>query len=601
MSPKALPQFLDEIDFSAVNKTANNFADHIETNFDKIADILLEYESYEVVKDEYDRTMDLLRSLPENKDYFVRRINEVAAFLPRNQPLYAFSCFVVVPSLMAKSVHFRIPQSMKGFFPRLLEVLDIDKFFPNIVVSKKERLDFLQERTALLVDPATKEAVPQTDAVIFTGTTLHAEKLRNIFDLRTLFISNGSGHNPIVVSKNAKVSDAVEAALKLQLYNQGQDCAAPNSILVHADVHNSFLKLLKKKLKRIKIGPYRNHRCKVGPISEPEDLKRIEVLLVDHLKWLDESTRGVIRTAEAIVEPTIICKDLKDGGNFTEVFAPIFFIQKYEQDADLKLYFEDKHYSKNAMYVTLYGESEYIMRLIGREIGGKILHFNDTYLHNNHLHFKGVERGTQPYGGYGYGASSIAIGGVVTAKPTCPQRDIYEQLVKPIIEVGLVEEKKKSLLKMTEVTTKNVSKLMGLKLNGHIESNGTMTAKSYLDFNGTKIGDKRYVELDPRQIFSLQDYQNAEAISRLEIEDQEQVKQLREFLVKNKDPDLDEFTAHLYSISKQADLSEEKNKERQLRFFRNIYKLLFGKENGPRLAHFLLDADRDKICELLNV
>ena len=135
---KSFPQYLDQIDFIKVNKIAKSFADHIESHFEKIADILLEYESFEVVKDEYDRTIDLLRSLHENEKYFVLRINVVTAFLPRNQPLYAFSCFVIIPSLMAKSVHFRIPHSMKAFFPRLLEVLVLINFFQILLFQKRK-------------------------------------------------------------------------------------------------------------------------------------------------------------------------------------------------------------------------------------------------------------------------------------------------------------------------------------------------------------------------------------------------------------------------------------------------------------------------------
>src|SRR3989344_3611886 len=182
--------YLAPIDFSAVNKTALAFADHLMAHFEEIADVLLDYESYEVVKDEFERTIDLFKNLDENKDYFVRRIGEVTSFLPRNQPLYAFSCFVIVPSLLARAVHFRIPHSMRGFFPKLLKVLKIRDFFPNIIVSKKERLDFLKERSALLVDPKSRDSVPVTEAGIFTGASYHADQLRLVFDPRTLFIAN---------------------------------------------------------------------------------------------------------------------------------------------------------------------------------------------------------------------------------------------------------------------------------------------------------------------------------------------------------------------------------------------------------------------------
>src|SRR3989344_1831473 len=104
------------LSFDEIESRSLQFAKKIVDTFDALADVLLEYESFEVVEDEVARTLDILRSLHENKKYFQLRINEIAAFLPRNQPLYAFTCFVVIPSFMAHKVYFRIPYSMRSFF-----------------------------------------------------------------------------------------------------------------------------------------------------------------------------------------------------------------------------------------------------------------------------------------------------------------------------------------------------------------------------------------------------------------------------------------------------------------------------------------------------
>ena len=359
--------------------------------------------------------------------------------------------------------------------------------------------------------------------------------------------------------------------------------------------------MLRIELAKVKIGPYRDRSCRVGPISEPEDIKRIGAFIIDNREWLDESTKGIIRTAEAIIEPTIICKPLKNGGNYSEVFAPIIFVQKYEQDADLALYFENQQYARNAMYVSLYGESKYIKGLAEKEIEGKLLHPKDTFLYNINPHEPGVERGTQPYGGYGYGASSVTINGVTTPMPTCPQRDIYEYLVKSLMKSGKIKKRKDLLLHLTKIISKNIPKLMGLKLNFQTELKEILNGSSYLDSQKIKNENKRYVELAPKQVFNLLEYPNAEVIARLEAEDQKHINILFKFLTKHRKIDLDKFTTFLYSVSKKQELSEGENSIRQLHFFQNIYKLLFDKKVGPRLAQFLLDADRKKICELLDV
>ncbi len=591
------------ISFSEVNQRANALANLIESKHEELCDILLSYESFEVVQDEMARTLDLLRSLKENEKFFRLRVNEVTAFLPRNQPLYAFTCFVIVPALMASEVHFRIPHSMRHFFPQILSLLDIHHTFPNIVVSNLTRLEFLRKRSALRVNDVTGESLPVTDAVIFTGTSVHASQLRHIFDTRTLFISNGAGHNPVVVSSDADISSAADAVLELQLYNQGQDCAAPNSVLVHKDVFVLFRETLRKKLKDVKVGGYRDRTSRVGPISDPQDLVRILDFIIRNQEYIDETTKGTIRASEAILEPTLICKSLKAGGNYTEIFAPVIFLQEYKEDSQLAHYFEDLRYAQNAMYVTLYGTSDYILGLENREIGGKVLHDSASILRNTHLHVNGVERGTQPYGGLGYGASSLSINAKIICKPTLPQRDIYEWVAKPLFQKGSLEEYRKNIREFKKISYKNIEKL--LKMTSHEpekQSDKIETSVTYIDTHVIKNKkNQRFAKVDEEHQYRLMERQNLEYMASLKPADITQIRTLRQLLRRRKTLSHDEFSTLLYALPIKAGGSKRENRMRQLQFFQHVYQLLLGKKFGPRLSFFLTEVDLKKIRALLDV
>ncbi|MFO0945660.1 MAG: aldehyde dehydrogenase family protein [Planctomycetota bacterium] len=402
---------------------------------------------------------------------------------------------------------------MKHFFPRLLRTLEVTRFFPNVVVSRKERGAFLRERSALRIDPKTDESLPVTDAVIFTGQPRHAERLRLLFDRRTLFIANGAGHNPIVVAADADVDKAVDATLKLQLYNQGQDCAAPNAILVHKRIFPMFLRALRQKTKEVCVGQYRDRSCTVGPISEPSDLVRIQGLLVEHRQWLDPSTPGIIRTRESIVEPTIITKPLKEGGNFTEVFAPLLFVQHYEDDAELALYFESPHYTRHAMYVTLYGTSPYVRRLIGRSLRGRVLHEPNSLLHNTHLHAPGMERGTQPYGGNGDGASNLSLDGQIHHKATLPQRDIHQWLVKPLVDGEKLRQRKTLMRRATRLVYRDIEKVLGQRQATAVSQ--SPPRRFYIDAHALTGDGPRYVAIEAEHAFSLLSSPNIQHIAAM--------------------------------------------------------------------------------------
>lgn len=407
--------------FSDIERRAQAFASHISASQESIIDVLLDYESHEVATDEIDRTLDLLLNLAENRNYFQRGIGSVAVFLPRNQPVYAMSCFAVVPSLMAEEVISRPPVVMRHILPNLLKALDLQRHFPNIHFSFQQRQAFVKER-------ATS---PKTNVVIFTGSMPNADSVRKVFSDTTLFIANGSGHNPIIVTNSADLERAVESILRIQLYNSGQDCANADSILVHSKCYDALVKLLRDKVSTVQVGTYRLKQNRVGPLTDHRELKRLQRLLEENRKWIDDTTEGVIRIKTAIVEPTIILKPLCEGGNYSEFFAPIFMVQRYDTDGDLEKYFYDPRYEDNAMYITVFGHSLFVDGLVGRRFsGGKVLHDEGTIIRDTDLHAKGVERGTQPYGGYGRGASCVSLNGRVIPMPTCPQRDIYDFLVR---------------------------------------------------------------------------------------------------------------------------------------------------------------------------
>ncbi len=592
-----------KLDFAAIDKQANDLVDYLESKYEELAHILLEYESYEVVTDEISRTFDLLRHLKENEAYFKLRIGAVAAFLPRNQPLYALSCFVLVPSFMASEVHFRIPQSMTHFFPKLLALLQVNKRFPNVKVSIKQRVDFLTERSALRVDPNTKESWPVTEVVIFTGTPVHADQLRNVFDQRALFITNGAGHNPIVVSDNADVNNAVEAAIKLKFYNQGQDCASPNSIMVHKDVFNDFMRILRDEIRSVRVGDYRDRKCRVGPISNPKDLVRIQDILIENREWLDPTTPGTIRAYDATVEPTIINKPLRVGANFEELFAPVLIIQKYDNDSDLSIYFEDPRYALNAMYITVYGTSKYIKSLINKTIGDRVLHEKSSFIQNEHLHMFGYERGTQPYGGNGYGASSISINGTITPKATLPQRDIYEWVAKPLLKKTELVKRSRFLSQDSKLVYRDVQKLMRLKSSTDDETDNAsvLSEYTYIDREAFNDVDNRYTKLDPEQIYTLLEKPNASFITKLSLEEIDLIRSLKKFIETSIElPPLD-FSTQLYALPADPDLSKAENRKKQFKFFQIVYQLLFGKDSGPRLAQFIQEVEQEQICKLIDV
>ncbi|MBX8545245.1 aldehyde dehydrogenase family protein [Pseudomonas cichorii] len=401
---------LEAIDFLEVQARAAAFAQHLKDNTEAIAESLSGFECYNVAVDEIERCVELLENLELNSPFFERKVRCVTSYLPLNQPIYATTCFGIVPSLMADEAWLRPPTAMHSHYRKLLESLQLARFFPNLNISFADKETFVSQTAAI------------SDAVIFTGTPENATKVRKSYLKRTLFILNGAGHNPLVVAADASIETAIESALRVVLYNQGQDCAGPNSILVHRDIHAEFIHRLREELSKCE-GHVGDYACKeniVGPNSDPDHTLKVVRMFKEYREHCTYG--GEINPISGLIRPTVFERPLSLGGNYKEFFAPVFFVQPYEEDAELASYFEHPLYAPNSMYVSLFGSSHYIDELVAR---GK--HDTQTVLKNTDLHV--VEKGYNPYGGHGVAASCLYVNGVRIAKPTLPQRDIHEHLV----------------------------------------------------------------------------------------------------------------------------------------------------------------------------
>jgi len=420
--------FDQSIDFQDVDKIARLFSHYIATIEEDLLKILTRYETRSTALDEIERTHDLLLSLKENENYFQKKVSMTAVFMPCNQPLYSFACFAIVPALISEEVHVKAPESTKSFYKDMYDLLMASGLCKNIMLSSEKREDFLLRCSATYYNPNDNRRYPVCNAVIFTGSSKNAENVRKKFSADTLFIANGSGHNPIIISDDAEIDSAVEGVLKVGSYNQGQDCASPNSVLVDSTIYDLFLEKLKTAISNLRVGSYVEPEIDIGPISRPETLPDIAKFFSANQRYLDADFQACIDFSSNLVLPSIVTKELRFGGNFTEVYAPIFVIQKYYAQDDLATYFEDERYPENAMYITVYGTSDYLEKYL--QTVGKNIHPNESIVRNTHLHEKGVERGVKQYGGYGNGASSITFNNSFKAMPTLPQRDIYNYLIK---------------------------------------------------------------------------------------------------------------------------------------------------------------------------
>lgn len=274
-------------------------------------------------------------------------------------------------------------------------------------------------------------------------------------------------------------------------------------------------------------------------------------------------------------------------------------MQKYSSDRDVAEYFESPRYPENAMYVTLFGSSDYVMELADRPINGKVLHTAESILRDTHLHAPGVERGTRPYGGLGSGASSISIGGRIVPMATLPQRDIFNFLAMPILAVSGGATREEKFGPESEIEFKNVENLLRLgPERAALQAPAHPRGKIFIDLTTIEQG-RRFLAVTEGSGFELLSEPNLDFMAGMPPEDIFLVQSLWNLVLSKDRHTMESFSSAIYSIAKDPDLGRKENSARQLRFFRILYRLMFGADSGPNLSSFLWETDVNSFESLI--
>jgi lysyl-tRNA synthetase class I len=93
---------------------------------------------------------------------------------------------------------------------------------------------------------------------------------------------------------------------------------------------------------------------------------------------------------------------------------------------------------------------------------------------------------------------------------------------------------------------------------------------------------------------------NSKYVAALDTKEVHQIRELIKLLRRKSTLSYKEFESKLYAIPKKNEPKTADTKSLQRKFFQNIYQMLFGKNEGPRLAEFLWHLEEGKI-DLLDI
>lgn len=250
---------------------------------------------------------------------------------------------------------------------------------------------------------------PKTRFISFTGSKVvgqqiyeNAAKVREGQIWLKRVIAEMGGKDAILVDKDTDTSQVAEAIVGSAFGFSGQKCSACSRAIIHEDVYDEIVALIKEKTEQIRLGNTEDFMNKMGPVNDMLAFKKItEYIEIGKKEGKLLIGGGSDNSVGYFIEPTVIV-DLKPNARLMqeEVFGPVLAVSKvgsFEEGLDV-------------VNNTEYG-------LTGAVFSNNRLHLEmareDFHVGNLYFNRKctGAIVGYQPFGGFNMSGTDSKAGG----------------------------------------------------------------------------------------------------------------------------------------------------------------------------------------------
>jgi succinate-semialdehyde dehydrogenase / glutarate-semialdehyde dehydrogenase len=84
------------------------------------------------------------------------------------------------------------------------------------------------------------------------------------------------GSDPFIVMPSADLARAVETAVRARTINNGQSCIAAKRFIVHASIHDDFLRRFTAGMQALRVGDPLDPATQLGPLASPKQAEELE-------------------------------------------------------------------------------------------------------------------------------------------------------------------------------------------------------------------------------------------------------------------------------------------------------------------------------------
>jgi len=165
------------------------------------------------------------------------------------------------------------------------------------------------------------------DKIAFTGST----EVGKIIRAATAGSGKGlslelGGKSPYIVFEDADIDSAIEGLVDAIWFNQGQVCCAGSRLLVQESIEKRFIKKLKQRMAKLRVGDPLDKAIDIGAMIAPVQVERVQDLLAKGAKegGTIYAPDGTLPNQGCFLKPTLVT-DVSPAHTLVteEIFGPV--------------------------------------------------------------------------------------------------------------------------------------------------------------------------------------------------------------------------------------------------------------------------------------
>ena len=247
---------------------------------------------------------------------------------------------------------------------------------------------------------------PRISFFSFIGSAEVGWKLKSLLPPGAKCAMEHGGIGSVILDKDINLKNILPSILRGAFYHAGQVCVSIQKVIVHEDLIEEFLDLLKKSTKKLKVGNPSNIKTDVGPLIRPSEVKRIDNIVKKSIKDGAEIICGGFSNKETTYECTVI-KNPKDKSEISqnEIFGPVLCVYEFRT---MENAIKKANNEKYAFQSSVYTQNIDTAMLCYEKLDAKSVFINEqTAFRVDWMPFGGIKNSGEGVGGIEYSFSDL--------------------------------------------------------------------------------------------------------------------------------------------------------------------------------------------------